>query len=97
VVVFEQAPGATERRYKKEPFTKSELTQLLRDMDDWHDAINMRQKVAKENGWADKPPSLTAFVVAALKEPNLLRRPLIRRGKQVIYSRDAAEIEAFLS
>ena len=95
-MVLELAPDATDRRYKKEPFTKSELTQLLKGMQDWRDAINLRQRVAKENGWTDRAPSLTAFVAAALEEPNLLRRPLIRRGKRVIYSRDTAEIEAFL-
>lgn len=95
-MVFEVAPDAAERRYKKEPFNKAELTRLLKAMDDWHSAINLRQKIAKEQGWADKPPSLTAFVAAALEEPNLLRRPIIQSGSKAIYSRDADEIRAFL-
>ena len=95
-MVFESAPDASERRYKKEPFNKRELTDLLKSMEDWTTAINTRHKVAKENGWADNPPSRTAFVTAALEEPNLLRRPLIQRGSKAIYSRDGDEIRAFL-
>ncbi|MDJ0974538.1 MAG: ArsC/Spx/MgsR family protein [Planctomycetota bacterium] len=95
-MVFESAPEAAERRYKKEPFTKRELTDLMKAMDDWTSAINTRHKIAKENGWADKPPSRTAFVAAALEEPNLLRRPIIQRGTKAIYSRKGDEIRAFL-
>ena len=89
-------PETKERRYRKEPFSRAELKRLLDGMDDWHDAINTRHKIAKTEGWADKPPSLTKFVAAAVEEPNLLRRPLIRRGKRVIYSRDEKTIRAFL-
>lgn len=95
-MVFEVAPDANERRYKKDPFTKAELTRLLRGMEDWTTAINTRQAVAKANGWGEKAPSLTVFVAAALDEPNLLRRPLIQRGTKAIYSRDADEIRSFL-
>lgn len=95
-MVFEVVPDAVERRYKKEPFTKAELTRLLKAMDDWHSAINVRQKIAKEEGWAEKPPSLSTFVAAAVDEPNLLRRPIIQSGARAIYSRNADEIRAFL-
>ena len=95
-MVFDEAPDAEERRYKKDPFTKAELKKVLQGMDDWTEAMNVRHKIAKENGWADKAPSLTAFVNAAVDEPNLLRRPLIQRGTRVIYSRSEAEIRDFL-
>ena len=65
-------------------------------MDDWHEAINTRHKIVKTEGWAERPPALTRFVASAVDEPNLLRRPLIQRGDRVIYSRDEAEIRAFL-
>jgi len=90
------APGAVERRYGKDPFTRAELTGLLEAMDDWREAINTRHALAKAGGWAEKPPSLRAFVAAAVETPNLLRRPLIRKGKRAIFSRDAETIRAFL-
>lgn len=96
-MVFGAAANAVERRYKKEPFTKRELTELLKAMSDWREAINLRHKIAKEGAWSEKPPSRAAFVTAALEEPNLLRRPLIQRGSKAIYSRDEAEIRSFLS
>lgn len=95
-MVFELAPDATERRYKKEPFTKAELTRLLGAMADWRTAINTRHAVAKAGGWADTPPSKTAYIAAVLEEPNLLRRPIILRGDEAIYSRSDEEIRAFL-
>ena len=65
-------------------------------MDDWHEAINVRHKIVKAEGWATEPPALSRFVASAVDEPNLLRRPLIQHGDRVIYSRDEAEIRAFL-
>lgn len=91
------APDSAERRYKRDPFTKAELTRLLGAMEDWHTAINTRHKVVKAEGWDARPPSKAAFVAAALEEPNLLRRPLIQRGSRAIYSRDEDEIRSFLS
>lgn len=96
-MALDAAPDAQDRRYKKDPFTKAELKRVLEGMDDWHEAMNLRHKIAKTSGWADKPPSLAAFVAAAVDEPNLLRRPLIQRGQKVIYSRDEREIRDFLS
>ena len=96
-MALEVAPDAQERRYKKAPFTKAELKRVLGAMDDWHEAINLRHKIVKAKGWAEKPPGLDTFVAAAVEESNLLRRPLIQRGDRVIYSRDEHEIREFLS
>ena len=66
-------------------------------MDDWHEAVNTRHQVVRRNGWDASPPSLAAFVQAALGEPNVLRRPLLLRGDRAIFSRDAQEIRDFLA
>jgi arsenate reductase-like glutaredoxin family protein len=46
--------------------------------------LNTRHAIAKEKGWADAPPDAATFAKAAAKEPNLLRRPIVVAGKQVI-------------
>lgn len=50
--------------------------------------LNTRHAVAKEHGWAEKPPSPAAFAKAVEKEPNLLRRPILIDGKRVIVGFD---------
>ena len=89
--------GAVERNYAKQPLTKSELQQIVRAVGSVAAVLNTRHAIAKANGWKDKPPSQAAFVAAAAKEPNLLRRPVIVRGAKGIVSRDLDEIRAFLN
>jgi arsenate reductase-like glutaredoxin family protein len=50
--------------------------------------LNTRHAIAKEKGWADKPPSVAEFAKAAATEPNLLRRPLLEVGGKIIVGFD---------
>jgi arsenate reductase-like glutaredoxin family protein len=59
--------------------------------------LNTRHEIAKAKGWAEKPPSVTEFAAAVAREPNLIRRPIFIRGKQVLVGYDkttAAEWDA---
>lgn len=53
--------------------------------------LNTRHETAKARGWKEKPPSTREFAAAVAAEPNLLRRPILIRGKKVIvgFDRDA--------
>jgi arsenate reductase len=46
--------------------------------------LNTRHATAKAHGWAETPPDAKAFAAAAAKEPNLLKRPIVVAGKQII-------------
>ena len=94
--MLEQVADATERNYSKDPLTKAEIERIVAAVGGVAEVLNTRHAVAKAGGWKDKAPSKTAFVAAAAKEPNLLRRPVILRGKRGIVSRDLDEIRAFL-
>ena len=86
-----------ERNYAKEPLTRKELTAIVAAAPSMAELVNTRHKVAKENGWKEKPPSKTAFIKAALQEPNVMRRPvLVHEGKAVI-GKDEEAIKALLS
>ena len=50
--------------------------------------INMRHAIAKEKGWAEKPPDVSTFAKAVAKDVNLLRRPLLLVGKKLIIGFD---------
>ena len=52
--------------------------------------VNTRHAIAKERGWADRPPDVETFAKAVAKEPNLLRRPIVISGKKAIVGFDKA-------
>lgn len=50
--------------------------------------LNTRHAIAKEKGWATKPPSPSVFAAAVAKDVNLLRRPILIDGETVIIGFD---------
>lgn len=52
--------------------------------------LNTRHAIAKERGWASRPPSAKEFARAVEQEVNLLRRPILIVGKRVIVGFDRA-------
>ncbi|MFN7926525.1 MAG: ArsC/Spx/MgsR family protein [Blastocatellia bacterium] len=46
--------------------------------------MNTRHATYKEQGWAEQLPERPALIAAIIAEPNLLRRPILRRGKSVV-------------
>jgi regulatory protein spx len=71
------------RDYFKEPFTITELTKLIgtRPIADF---ISTRAKSFKEHGWDKKPPTKKQAIAAIVKEPTLLKRPLLVDGKEIL-------------
>jgi arsenate reductase-like glutaredoxin family protein len=55
--------------------------------------INPRHAVAKERGWAERPPSIDELVRAAAEDPNVIRRPILVRGKTVLIGFDKSNRE----
>ena len=88
--------GVEERNYAKEPLTKKEVASIVDAAGSVAAVLNARHVVAKERGWGDKPPSKAAFVDAVLKEPNLLRRPILIGARSVAVGKDEASIRAAL-
>jgi arsenate reductase-like glutaredoxin family protein len=50
--------------------------------------LNSRHATAKENGWVASPPSAAVFAKAVVGDVNLLRRPIVIDGEQVIIGFD---------
>ena len=94
--MLDTVEDAVERNYARDALSKAEIERIVRAVGSVDALLNTRHATAKANGWKDKTPSRTAFVTAAVKEPNLLRRPVIVRGGRGIVSRDLDEIRAFL-
>jgi arsenate reductase-like glutaredoxin family protein len=52
--------------------------------------LNTRHAIAKEKGWADKPPDVATFAKAVAKDVNVIRRPILLVGDKVIVGFDKA-------
>jgi arsenate reductase-like glutaredoxin family protein len=84
-----------ERDYAKVPFSASELKELFAGRDP-RDYLNPRSPAFKAMGLGGK--SLTpaeAFALMA-KEPNLIKRPIIIAGKQMLAGFDREKLRAAL-
>jgi arsenate reductase-like glutaredoxin family protein len=77
-----------EINFAKTPLDEASLRMIVKAAGGVMKVANLRHAVAKENGWAEEPPSEDAFVEAALAEPNVMRRPILVLGKKVLVGFD---------
>ncbi len=84
-----------ERDYAKAPLTAAELKDLFAGRDP-RDFLNPRSPAFKAMGLASK--SLTPDQTLALmaKEPNLIKRPIVIAGKEMIAGFDRDRLRAVL-
>ena len=84
-----------ERDYAKAPLTVAELKDLFAGRDP-RDFLNTRSPAFKAMGLAGK--SLTAPQALALmaKEPNLIKRPIVVAGKEIVAGFDRERLRAVL-
>jgi len=97
VLVLQLDPDIEERNYAKEPLTRTEIARIVDTVGGVGEVLNTRHKLAKEKGWKEKAPAKTTFVKAALEEPNLLRRPVILRGRKAVVGFDEDAIRELLT
>ncbi len=86
----------TERDYAKRPLTQAEIEAIVTRAGGVAAVLNTRHAEAKANGWATKPPTKAAFVAAVLREPNLLRRPILLADDAVVVGKDEARVRELL-
>jgi arsenate reductase-like glutaredoxin family protein len=74
----------TEIDYARKPLDPAVVEDVVTRAGGVAAVLNARHATAKDRGWAEKPPPVAEFVKAVVAEPNLLRRPILVAGKQVI-------------
>ena len=84
-----------EREYGKNPFTEKELRELIGD-DPIERFLNTRTSLYRERNMKQKPPSKDEAIKLMLKDANLLKRPVILKGKKKLTGFSEAELKAFL-
>jgi Spx/MgsR family transcriptional regulator len=84
-----------EREYGKNPFTEKELRELIGD-EPVANILNSRNELYRARNMKQKPPSKEEAIKLMLKEPNLLRRPVIVKGKKKILGFNESEVMQLL-
>ena len=84
-----------EREYGKHPFTEKELREIIGG-DAIEPFLNTRTPLYRERNMKLKPPSKDEAIKLMLKDPNLLKRPVIIKGKTKITGFNEAELKKLL-
>lgn len=85
------------RELVKEPLSREELDKLLPRSGQINDYLNSRNNVYRELKLKDNPPSREKAITLILKEPNLLRRPVVVRGNKKVWGFDADALQGLLA
>jgi arsenate reductase len=75
------------RDLDKQRLTEAELDQLIGDRD-YKEFLNYRNELFRKRNMKEHPPSRGEAIRLMAKEPNLIRRPLLIRGSQIILGFD---------
>ena len=75
------------RDLDKERLTESELEELISSRD-YKEFLNSRNELYRSRNMKEHPPSRAEAIKLMAKEPNLIRRPIVIRGAQMILGFD---------
>ena len=84
-----------EREYGKNPLNEKELRDLIGD-DPIETFLNTRTPLYREKNMKQKPPSKEEAIRLMLRDPNLLKRPVIIKGKKKLTGFNEAEVKQLL-
>lgn len=77
------------RDLDKERLTEAELEGLIGSRD-YREFLNPRNELYRTRNMKEHPPSRAEAIKLLAKEPNLIRRPIVIRGSQMILGFDEA-------
>jgi Spx/MgsR family transcriptional regulator len=84
-----------EREYGKHPLSEMELRDLI-DEGPIENFLNTRTPLYRERNMKQKPPTIEEAIKLMLKDPNLLKRPVIIKGKKKLTGFNEAELKHLL-
>ena len=83
------------RDLDKQRLTESELEELIGDRD-YREFLNTRNEMYRTREMKEHPPSRAEAIKLMAKEPNLIRRPVVIRGSQVVLGLDEEAYQKLL-
>ena len=75
------------RDLDKQRLSEAELNALIGDRD-YREFLNTRNELYRTRKMKDHPPSRAEAIKLMAKEPNLIRRPVVIRGLQMVLGFD---------
>jgi arsenate reductase len=75
------------RDLDKQRMSEAELDKLIGKRD-YKEFLNTRNELYRERNMKEKPPSRGEAIQLMVKEPNLIRRPIVVNGAQIILGFD---------
>jgi arsenate reductase-like glutaredoxin family protein len=75
------------RDLDKQRLTEAELEELIGNRD-YKEFLNARNELYRTRNMKDQPPSRAEAIQLMAKEPNLIRRPVVIRGSQIVLGFD---------
>jgi Spx/MgsR family transcriptional regulator len=84
-----------EREYGKQPLSEKELREIIGD-GPIERFLNTRTPLYRERKMKEKPPAKEEAIKLMLKDPNLLKRPVIVKGKKKLAGFNESEVKQLL-
>ena len=84
-----------ERDYGKNPSTEKELREIIGE-GPIENFLNTRTLLYRERNMKQRPPSKDEAITLMLKDQNLLKRPVIIKGKKKLTGFNEAEVKELL-
>lgn len=75
-----------------DPLSEAELDKLI-GARDYKEFLNTRNEVYREKNMKEKPPSRAEAIQLMAKNPNLIRRPIVIRGGELVLGFNEAVYE----
>ncbi len=76
-----------ERDLAKQPLSAAELNAVIGERD-YREFLNPKNELYRTMNMKAKPPSRARAIEMMMKEPNLIRRPILVRGKEIVLGFD---------
>lgn len=71
----------------KEPLSETELDELIGKRD-YREFLNSRNELYRARKMKEKPPSRAEAIKLMARNPNLIRRPIVVKGRQMVIGYD---------
>ena len=83
------------RDLDKQPLSEKELEELI-SARDYKPFLNPRNELYRQRNMAEKTPSRAEAIKLMSKNPNLIKRPVVVRGDQIVLGLDEAAYRKLL-
>jgi arsenate reductase len=80
-----------EREINKNPLSATELDALIGKRS-YLEFLNSRNELYRERNMKEKPPSREEALKLMAGEPNLMKRPILVRGKDIVLGFDSKKV-----